>query len=58
MGVKAKAHTIEITIMMVTIQPNCWKRTPVIPVTNVNGKNTAISVNVDATTESPTSFVP
>ena len=40
------------------IQPNCLKSTPVIPVTIVRGKNTAIIVSVEATTEMATSFVP
>ena len=58
MGVSERAHTMEMTMMIVTIQPNCLKSTPVIPVTSVRGKNTAISVSVEATTERPTSLVP
>ena len=38
------------------IQPNCLNSTPDIPVTMVSGKNTAIIVSVEATTEIATSF--
>ncbi len=44
--------------MMVTIQPSWRKSTPVMPVTIVRGKNTAISVSVDAMTDTATSLVP
>ncbi len=57
-GVSESAHTVEIIIIMVTIHPSCWNSTPVIPVTSVSGKNTAISVSVDAITDTATSFVP
>ena len=58
MGVSASAQMSDSTIMMVTIQPNCLNSTPVIPLTSVSGKNTAISVNVDAITDRATSLVP
>lgn len=58
MGVRERAHVVDIIIMMVTIHPNWRKSTPVIPVTSVRGKNTAISVSVDAITDMATSFVP
>ena len=58
MGVSIKAQMSDSTIMMVTIQPSCLNSTPVIPLTMVNGKNTAISVSVDAITERATSLVP
>ena len=44
--------------MMQTIQPSWRKRTPVMPVTSVSGKNTAMRVRVDAITEMATSLVP
>ncbi len=53
-----RAQIVEITIIMVTIHPNWRKSTPLMPVTKVNGKNTAISVSVDATTDMATSLVP
>ena len=49
---------VEIIIMIQTIQPNCLNSTPVIPVTRVSGKNTAISVRVEAITDIATSLVP
>ena len=58
MGVSVSAQVVEIIIMMVTIQPNWRKRTPVMPVTRVSGKNTASSVSVDAMTDMATSLVP
>ena len=58
MGVSIKAQISDSTIMMVTIQPNCLNSTPVIPLTSVSGKNTAISVRVDAITDRATSLVP
>ena len=57
-GVSVRAATVETTMMTHIIQPNCLKSTPVIPVTIVRGKNTAIIVSVEATTEMATSFVP
>ena len=44
--------------MIHIIQPSCLNSTPAIPVTIVNGKNTASIVSVDATTDTATSFVP
>ena len=44
--------------MMQTIHPSWRKSTPVMPVTSVSGKNTAISVSVEAITEMATSLVP
>src|SRR5574344_701361 len=46
-----------MVIMIHIIQPNCLKSTPDIPLTIVNGKNTAIMVHVEAITEMGTSFV-
>ena len=45
-------------MMIHIIQPSCLNSTPVIPVTIVKGKNTAIMVSVDAITEIATSCVP
>ena len=56
-GVNERALVVEMVIMIHIIQPNCLKSTPDIPVTIVNGKNTAIIVNVEAITEIATSFV-
>ena len=58
MGVRLRAQVVEMIIMMVTIQPSWRKSTPVMPVTRVRGKNTAISVSVEAMTETATSLVP
>ena len=44
-------------MMMLTIQPNCLKRIPAIPLTIVKGRNTANMVRVEATTEIATSLV-
>ena len=52
------AATVDTTMIVHIIQPNCLNNTPVIPVIIVNGKNTAIIVSVEATTEMATSFVP
>ena len=57
-GVSERAQTVEMTIMIVTIQPSWRNSTPVMPVTMVRGKNTAISVSVEAITETATSLVP
>lgn len=57
-GVSVKAETVDTNIMAHIIQPNCLNSTPDIPVTIVSGKNTAIIVSVEATTEIATSFVP
>ena len=57
-GVRESAQVVEIIIMIVTIHPSWRNITPVIPVTNVSGKNTAIRVSVEAITETATSFVP
>ena len=57
-GVSERAQVVEMIIMMVTIHPSWRKSTPVMPVTSVSGKNTAISVSVDAMTEMATSLVP
>ena len=56
-GVKVRAEIVEMVMMIHIIQPSCLKSTPAIPVTIVNGKNTAIMVNVEATTEIATSCV-
>ena len=58
MGVSVRAHIMEMVIIIVTIQPSCANITPAIPLTIVNGRNTAIMVSVEATIDSPTSFVP
>ena len=58
MGVSDSALVVDIIIMMVTIQPSCRKSTPVMPVTRVSGKNTAIRVSVEAITDTATSLVP
>ena len=58
MGVNDKAATVEINMMAHIIQPSCLKSTPDIPLTIVNGKNTAIMVKVEAITEIATSLVP
>ena len=52
-----RAEIVEMVMMIHIIQPNCLKSTPAIPVTIVNGKNTAIMVKVEATTEIATSCV-
>ena len=57
-GVSDRAQTVEMIIMMVTIHPSWRKSTPVMPVTRVSGKNTAISVRVEAITDTATSLVP
>ena len=57
-GVSDRAQTVDIIIMIVTIHPSWRKSTPVMPVTSVRGKNTAISVRVDAITDTATSLVP
>ena len=44
-------------MMILTIQPNCLNRIPAMPVTIVNGRNTANMVRVEAITEIATSFV-
>ena len=49
---------VEMIIMIVTIQPSWRKSTPDMPVTRVRGKNTAISVSVEAITDTATSLVP
>ena len=57
-GVSERAQVVEMIIMIVTIHPSWRKSTPVIPVTRVSGKNTAIRVSVEAITEMATSLVP
>ena len=57
-GVRVSDATSEMSMMIHIIQPSCLKSTPAIPVTIVNGKNTANIVNVDAITDTPTSLVP
>ena len=57
-GVSERAHVVEIIIMIHTIQPSWRNSTPDIPLTSVSGKNTAISVSVEAITEIATSLVP
>ena len=56
-GVNVKAPTVETIMMILTIHPNCLNKIPAIPVTIVNGKNTANIVRVEAITEIATSFV-
>ena len=56
-GVRVIAAAKETAITMVTIQPNCLKSTPAIPVRKVNGKNTAIITKVEAIMERDTSLV-
>lgn len=58
LGVSDNAATVDTNMMAHIIQPNCLKSTPDIPLTIVNGKNTAIMVSVEAITEIATSFVP
>ena len=48
---------VDTIIMILTIHPNCLKRIPAIPVTMVNGRNTANMVSVEAITEIATSLV-
>ncbi len=57
MGVMVMAANADAPMVMVTIQPNCWNITPIMPDTMVIGKNTAIMVMVAAITASQTSFV-
>ena len=58
MGVNVNAAAIETVMTIVTLIPNCLNIIPLKPEIIVNGRNTAIIVSVDATTESATSFVP
>ena len=51
------AAKTEVTIVMVTIIPNCLNNTPVSPLINVSGKKTATTVRVVTITASQTSFV-
>ena len=58
MGVKEIAVTVDVHTVIQTIHPNCLNKIPVIPLTKVNGKNTATVTNVVTITDSQTSFVP
>jgi len=57
-GVSEIAVTVEVQTVIQTIQPNCLNKIPVIPVTNVKGKNTATVTSVVTITEVHTSLVP
>jgi len=57
MGVRVMAATVEVTTVMVTIQPNSLNMTPIMPPTMVRGKNTATITKVDRMTETQTSLV-
>lgn len=51
------AAMVETVSVIDTIQPSELKSTPAIPLIIVRGRNTAIVVNVDAITDTPTSLV-
>ena len=56
-GVSVIAAKTDVTIVIVTIIPNCLNNTPVKPFINVSGKNTATTVSVVTITASQTSLV-
>lgn len=57
-GVREIAVNVEVHTVIQTIHPNCLNKIPVIPVTRVNGKNTATVTRVVTITDNHTSFVP
>jgi len=56
-GVSVIAANADALIVMVTIYPNCWNITPIIPETMVIGNNTATMVSTNTITISHTSLV-